>query len=556
MPLINNMPLTNFSPRKLANGFAHQTAQSLSSRGYKQFCKALACPQAVQREKLSSLLKVIAPSVSGKKYNLSSTLFYEEFINKVPITEYDDWAKQIDKARAGSEQELSIEANERFQPTSGSTSKIKWIPYTQSFLNELDAAISPWMMDMYKHHPEMLKGSHYWSLSWVPTELRRTISGGINDDLKLLPWWKRIFMGLTSAVPEGVSLARTSEDSQFATLCYLLADKSLSFLSVWSPTFALTLFDNIIKHKLELVSVLATGKWGARATALPGLKCPQSQRVAKLLLQWQAGMSEELLQQIWPNLALVSAWDTSSSASWAHKLQGLLPQGQFQGKGLWATEGVVTIPFQDQYPLAICSHFYEFIDLETDAVLPAWKLKQDQIVRPVLTTGSGLLRYAMKDKLRVSGFLQACPCFEFLGRLDGIDLVGEKMSPEAALDVMQAAEQSTRVTAISVFAVPASTPHGKPYYLLLCEPNGDISDSEIQQIAMDAEAELTTNFHYQLARDLGQLDVLKVCCSDDARELYYSRCEARGMVVGNIKIEPLVLWDTESPTAFLDAIAA
>ncbi|KXO09195.1 hypothetical protein AKG98_1411 [Moritella sp. JT01] len=550
------MALLNGITRKMAHKFTHKAAQSMSARGYNQFCKALAHPQAVQREKLSSLLKVIAPSVSGKKYNLSGSLFYEEFIRKVPITEYDDWAAQIDKARAGSRHELSMEANERFQPTSGSTSKIKWIPYTQSFLNELDAAISPWMMDMYKHNPGMLKGTHYWSLSWVPTELRRTMSGAVNDDLKLLPWWKRIFMGLTSAVPEGVSLADTSEDSQFATLCYLLADKSLSFLSVWSPTFALTLFDNIIEHKLELVSVLATGKWGERTPALPGLKCPKSYRVAEILLQWKGSLSAALLQLIWPKLALISAWDTSSSATWANKLQRLLPQGEFQGKGLWATEGVVTIPFQNQYPLAICSHFYEFIDLETEEVLPAWKLKQDQLVRPVLTTGSGLLRYAMKDKLRVSGFLQDCPCFEFLGRLDGIDLVGEKMSPEIALEVMKMAEQNQRLTAITVFAVPANTSNNKPFYLLLCEPNADISDLEMKQVAANAEAELNTCFHYQLARDLGQLDTLKVCCSQNARDLYYSRCEARGMVVGNIKIEPLVLWDIETPNVFLEAIAA
>ncbi|WP_392340396.1 GH3 auxin-responsive promoter family protein [Moritella marina] len=550
------MTLINGISRKVVHKLTHKVASNLSLHGYKQFCTALAHPQAVQREKLSALLKVIVPSVSGKKYNLSTSLFYEEFIRKVPITEYEDWAEQIEKARSGSSQELSVETNERFQPTSGSTSKIKWIPYTQSFLNELDAAISPWMVDMYKGNPGMLKGTHYWSLSWVPTELRRTISGAVNDDLKLLPWWKRVFTGLTSSVPEGVSLAETSEDSQFATLCYLLADKSLTFLSVWSPTFALTLFDNIIKHKLELVSVLATGKWGNRATALPGLKCPKSQHVAEMLLQWKGSISGELLQQIWPKLALVSAWDTSSSMTWANKLKNLLPQGEFQGKGLWATEGVVSIPFQGQYPLAICSHFYEFIDLDTEEVFPAWQLKQDQIVRPVLTTGSGLLRYAMKDKLRVSGFLQDCPCFEFLGRLDGIDLVGEKMSPEIALEVMHSAEQNPRLTAITMFAMPVNSENEKPFYLLLCEPNSHISELEMQQIAANAEAELQACFHYQLARDLGQLDTLKVCCSQNARELYYSRCEARGMVVGNIKIEPLVLWDIDMPDIFLEAVAA
>ncbi|SHO23157.1 Putative uncharacterized protein [Moritella viscosa] len=216
----------------------------------------------------------------------------------------------------------------------------------------------------------------------------------------------------------------------------------------------------------------------------------------------------------------------------------------------------MTIPFQNQYPLAICSHFYEFIDLETEEVLPAWKLKQDQLVRPILTTGSGLLRYAMKDKLRVSGFLQDCPCFEFLGRLDGIDLVGEKMSPEIALGVMKMAEQNQDLTAITVFAIPANTSNNKPFYLLLCEPNADISELEIKQVAANVETELNTCFHYQLARDLGQLDTLKICCSQNARELYYSRCEARGMVVGNIKIEPLMLWDIEMPDVFLEAIAA
>ncbi len=539
------------------NSLAHRSAKQLSSRGYKQFCLALANPQAVQREKLSQLLNHIAPSESGKKYNLLPTMFYEEFIKKVPITEYPDWSDAIERARTGQNNILSTQINERFQPTSGSTSKVKWIPYTQSFLDELDAAISPWMTDLYLNHPGMLKGTHYWSLSWVPTELRQTISGAVNDDLKLLPWWKRIFMGLTSTVPDQVSLADSSEDSQFATLCYLLSDHSLSFLSVWSPTFALTLFDNIEQYKAELIEVLESGRWGMREPRLPGLKCPKSVNAANILKHWYGPADAELLKKIWPELALVSAWDTSSSSSWADKLQNRLPQAQFQGKGLWATEGVVTIPFQGEYPLALCSHFYEFIDLETDEVFPSWQLKAGQIVRPVMTTGSGLLRYAMKDKLRVSGFLQDCPCFEFLGRLDGVDLVGEKLSPEIALEVLNAADAYDPLTAITLFAVPADEDNSCPYYLLLCETEQqELSAMDLTRLASQAEKILQESFHYQLARDLGQLAPLKVLCSKNARELYNLRCEARGMVVGNIKIEPLVLWDVNRPQDFSRAIAA
>lgn len=60
----------------------------------------------------------------------------------------------------------------------------------------------------------------------------------------------------------------------------------------------------------------------------------------------------------------MSSWDTAGSKAWAEKLKEKLPSVQFEGKGLWATEGVVTIPYNDQYPLAYQSHFYEFEYLE------------------------------------------------------------------------------------------------------------------------------------------------------------------------------------------------
>jgi hypothetical protein len=69
------------------------------------------------------------------------------------------------------------------------------------------------------------------------------------------------------------------------------------------------------------------------------------------------------VQSYGQNLALVSAWDTADAAPWAQQLKACFPQAAFEGKGLWATEGVVTIPIDGQYPLAYRSHVYEFEDL-------------------------------------------------------------------------------------------------------------------------------------------------------------------------------------------------
>jgi len=529
--------------------FAHLAAKQASWLGYRRFKKSLKQTEKTQREKLKNILHDVAGTELGERYSIKGDMTWELFSQKIPVTNYADWSPLIEKQRAGSKNCLTHSSCQRYQPTSGSTSQVKWIPYTSAFLKELDSAVSPWMTDMYRSHPEIGQGKHYWSFSWVPTELRKMLSGDINDDLKLLPWWKRKFMVLSKAVPEEVSLAETSDDSLFATLCFLLVSKDLSFLSVWSPTFALNLLDALSLHRRELSDALEFGSWGDRSVSLKKIACPQSLEVAQYLDDWDGRITPDFLSVLWPSLALISAWDTSTSALWAKQLSELFPQASFKGKGLWSTEGVVTIPFQNKYPLAICSHFYEFMDIKTNRVYPSWGLHVGQEVYPLLTTGSGLLRYMIKDKLKVTDFLNDCPCFEFLGRTDGVDMVGEKLSSGLASDIIHQFSKpflpAVDVRPISLLAVP----NPSPFYLLLCEVDKNVSErvvSEMQQtLAVKLETELQKNFHYQLARDLGQLDHAAVHCTHNARELYLERGNKRGMVSGNIKIEPLVLWDGE-----------
>src|SRR5690606_18179275 len=98
-------------------------------------------------------------------------------------------------------------------------------------------------------------------------------------------------------------------------------------------------------------------------------------------------------KKLWPKLSLVSSWDTASAEQWAVQLQQRIAGVAFEGKGLWATEGVVTIPFANRFTLSYQSHFYEFILQDSQKVVPSWQLKIGDIVSPVITTGSGLIRY-------------------------------------------------------------------------------------------------------------------------------------------------------------------
>lgn len=128
---------------------------------------------------------------------------------------------------------------------------------------------------------------------------------------------------------------------------------------------------------------------------------------------------------------MVSAWDTAAAAPWARQLQALLPQAGFQGKGLWATEGVVT-SVSGRYPLAYMSHVYEFIDAHDGRVLLPLGAARGSGRDPAADHGQrpGALpdeRCAARGCAIGTGAL-----LHVLGRNDGVDLVGEKTSATTA----------------------------------------------------------------------------------------------------------------------------
>lgn len=526
---------------------AHRACVTLARGGYHRFKKALEDVETTQQAVFARQMKLSATTEVGTRHGITPDISLKQFQERVPVTEYEDWREYVERQREAGGRVISGMDCQRYQPTSGSTSRMKWIPYTQAFLDELDDALEPWMMDLYRLEPRLRSGRHYWSISWVPSSLRNQIDRNVNDDMALLPWSKRVFISLTSAVPPWVAYAPTSEASMFASLCQLAACDDLSFITVWSPTFALNLLNELSAQRDAVAEALESGRWDDHARGFEDRPCPRNRTAAARLKAWDGKLDSAFFSELWPRLGLISAWDTSSSAAWARKLHSYFPDATFQGKGLWATEGVVTIPFEGAYPLAVRSHFYEFMDLNTEEVLPAWRLREGQEVRPVLTTGSGFLRYALRDRMAVSGYVGSCPSFTFLGRLDGTDMVGEKLSPDIAMAAMTVATGSERaLRPLTLMGVQEPT-DGAPFYLLLCEGPEDAGADAMR--AERAERHLRGSFHYNLARDLGQLGPVQCLTRPDALQLYQLRAAFKGMVAGNMKVEPLFLWNGELPRA-------
>ncbi|MFP5430735.1 MAG: GH3 auxin-responsive promoter family protein [Gammaproteobacteria bacterium] len=489
--------------------------------------------ERVQRHKLDILLQRTS-HLSG----LMQGRRWEDFRERQPLSRYGDWKERIQRQREGGGQLVNSPVH-RYQPTSGSSEALKLIPYTQAFLGELDAAIGPWLASLYRRHPGISSGRHYWSVSWLPESQRQLLDGNFNDDSELLGVAKRVLAAHSQAVPPGVAFAGGADDAMFATLAWLVAHDDLRMLSVWSPTFALQQLDCLAQWAGELSQVLATGHWGSRSGSLAKVPAPHRQDRARRLGDLAGLAPAQLAQRLWPDLALVSAWDTADAAPWAAQLRLALPQAAFEGKGLWATEGVVTIPYQGCYPLAYQSHVYEFERTVDGNILAPWELREGDEVSPVISGGNGLLRYRLDDRLVVTGFLGRVPCFQFLGRRFGVDLVGEKMSPEAARQVLAEAALQAGVEPVSVLAVDARGQGRSRYVALFGRGASGLEPGPDEPLAELVDRGLRRHFHYDLARDLHQLDRAAAMVVDDGWALYQAIAMATGMIEGNIKPESI-----------------
>lgn len=414
----------------------------------------------------------------------------------------------------------------RYQPTSGSGDREKLIPYSVGFIKELNRGLNPWLFDLGLKHPTLLTGKHYWSLSWLPTHYRE--KNWQLDDFELLPNWKKNLTRVMMAVPHEVSQARTLKASQFATLAYLIAERNLTFLSVWSPTFLLKLLELLEEWRDPLEATLRSGQWALYSQDLSFIKAPRS--------KIRVGSPHEL----WPRLSVISSWDSSTSSSWAQKLKEKFPDAAFQGKGLWATEGVVTIPFEGKFLLSYLSHYYEFLELKSGDLLSAWDLKEGMEVQPVITAGNGFTRYNLKDRLQVTGFYGKIPALQFLEREQTYDMVGEKLDAHCFAELYEALkEKFPNLRWVVAFAVKST--ETKPFYHFVFEGSEEegLVRSELLEL-------LDQRFHYHLATELGQLAPLQVTIAPGTFARYEEFQLKKGMVQGNIKVELAAFIKTES----------
>jgi hypothetical protein len=526
---------------KTMRGTAHAAWLASCWPSHYQLRRAQKDPAKAQAALLDWLLRANASCAYGREYGFSRLRNAREFQSAVPIVNYDELRPWIERIKSGEQEVLTEEPVVMLEKTSGSSTAAKYIPYTASLRKEFQRAVGAWMFDLYAHNPTLAHGTAYWAITPLAREPEVTAGGlrvGFENDTEYLGAAERFLLRKILAVPEEVARIPDLDTAVYVTLRFLLQSPSLRFISVWAPSFLTILHEHLQKNTEKLLADLCDGEMH------PPEKLPDA--IASLLnnrLQADPPRARQLERarkengslrslDAWPSLRVISCWTDASSRTAVPALRELFPGVHIQGKGLLATEGVVSVPLAEHGACvaAATSHFYEFIEQPGTTSRLLHELEANHEYSILLTTGGGFYRYRLGDRVRVTGFARNTPLLEFLGKEDGVsDFCGEKLSPAFVGSVLK--ELSVECAYSPGFAMLAPSQQESLRYVLFLQNPASRTD-----LAAQLDKKLTQNPHYAYCRRLGQLAAPRIFqISGDAAESYLRRCVSTGQRAGAVK---------------------
>jgi hypothetical protein len=481
------------------------------------FDRALSEPRGAQERWLRRQLERHASSEYGRAHSFAAIRSTADFARLVPLATYDSLEPHIRRIATGRQDILACGRVTHLAPTSGSTGAVKLIPFTASLQEGFAGAVSAWMVDLVRQRPALIGGRSYWSVSPAVTSRESRVTShdvtvGFADDAEYVGGAAAWLVRRVIAVPSHIRLVRDVTAFWRLTLLQLLRARDLRLISIWHPSF------------IELLVAEAEPAWPELLHAVETGSCPwEAHLPAGVRLAWRAppagaranelkGIGPREWPKWWPHLQVLSCWGEQAAEAGWRRLVATLPDVLVQPKGLLATEAVVTIPWRGQTPLAVTSHYFEFID-ERGEVRRAHELERGSCYEVVVTNGGGLWRYQLGDVVECTGRVAATPSLRFLGRAGRVtDMRGEKVSETFVATVLRDLWHVDHQPAYA--ALRARDRGGVAGYELLV--SSDWNASPLTELAARAESALGENPHYAIARRLGQLTALRVVLVDPA----------------------------------------
>jgi len=391
-------------------------------KSYKDFVSNIKSKSKIRETQVKILLEILKTNKNTeylKNFETESQILnaenekelIEKFQNKIPIVNYEDIKEFVEKEKSGENNVLLSDKIKLFELTSGSTSDVKYIPYTEKFLKSYMNGVFAWIYNLYQNNKRLFFGSSYWSVSPILKREAVTSGGirvGIEDDTSYFDKVSGFFLNKLFTVPKEIKNIQNMEDFLLITAVFLLLSENLAMISVWSPSFLMILLDFIEKNHRGICQIVKSEDLGTEFFADKNLGNKKYFQIiqkkyrklwkknrSKFLINYFEKYEKNILSKndktqnleiteknneneimaenknletksgnkivenfvdysvIWEKLSLVSCWADSDSYEIFIKLKEKLNFDKkninlkFQGKGLMSTECIVSFPLEN-----------------------------------------------------------------------------------------------------------------------------------------------------------------------------------------------------------------
>ena len=391
-------------------------------KSYKDFVSNIKSKSKIRETQVKILLEILKTNKNTeylKTFETESQILnaenekelIEKFQNKIPIVNYEDIKEFVEKEKSGENNVLLSDKIKLFELTSGSTSDVKYIPYTEKFLKSYMNGVFAWIYNLYQNNKRLFLGSSYWSVSPILKREAVTSGGirvGIEDDTSYFDKVSAFFLNKLFTVPKEIKNIQNMEDFLLITAVFLLLSENLAMISVWSPSFLMILLDFIEKNHKVICQIVKSEDLGTEFFADKNLGNKKYFQIiqkkyrklwkknrSKFLINYFEKYEKNILSKndktqnleiteknneneimaenknletksgnkivenfvdysvIWEKLSLVSCWADSDSYEIFIKLKEKLNFDKknmnlkFQGKGLMSTECIVSFPLEN-----------------------------------------------------------------------------------------------------------------------------------------------------------------------------------------------------------------
>ena len=325
-------------------------------------------PNEVQEELLMNLIRSSENTIIGKKYDFTSTKSYQTFIERVPISTYEELEPMIERTRKGEQNIFWNTPIKWFAKSSGTTNaKSKFIPVSAEALESCHYKGSKDLLCLYLNNNE-------------------------NSELFL---GKSLRLGGSSQIYE-------NNNTFFGDLSAILIEN----MPIWAE------FSSTPSSKISLMS-----EWETKIPAIINESKNENVTSFAGVPSWMLVLMNKVLEEtgkgnlfeIWPNLEVYFHGGVSFDP-YREQYQKILPRNDFKYYEIYnASEGFFAIQdlnnSSDLLLMLDYGIFYEFIPMSVFGTSNQYAIRLSEVelnknYAIVITTNAGLWRYLVGDTVR------------------------------------------------------------------------------------------------------------------------------------------------------------